>query len=79
MIFIVIFQDMAIILLTMMGGKTINSVWLILISGMWPSGEKVMTSSCIKLKVMFFPLVIKMVLHSGTGLKKSQVISLITR
>lgn len=61
------------------GGKTINSVWLILISGMWPSGEKVMTSSCIKLKVMFFPLVIKMVLHSGTGLKKSQVISLITR
>ncbi len=61
------------------GGKTINSVWLILISGTLPLSEKGMTSLCIKLKVMFFLFTTKMVLHLKTGLKKSQMISLIIR
>ncbi len=58
MIFIVIFQDMAIILLTMKGKDDKLSLADIDFRTL-PLSEKGMTSLCIKLKVMFFLLATK--------------------
>lgn len=78
MIFIVIFQDMAIILLTMMGKDDKLSLADIDFRDVAFRREG---NDLIMYKAEGNVLSIghKMVLHSGTGLKKSQVISLITR